>query len=219
MVARRSVQDFPGAKPLGDGEHHNLHFRTSACRQSISPSARGSIPLRITEDDRKRMGKSTTASHPSCRPGSSGSECLCGHGAARRHWPCQLLTEGDGHVPYSRGARGGVSWILTGSGVETVAHARENGRIVFMFCAFNGPPRIVRLHGTCEVLLAGSPEHESLAPLFPVIPWSPRELLWCALGRVSESCGYAVPQSPSYVGDRDTLVRWSDAKGPDGLKR
>ena len=56
---------------------------------------------------------------------------------------------------------------LTGSGIETVAHARENGRIVFMFCAFDGPPKIVRLHGTCEVYVPGSPQYDSLGASFP----------------------------------------------------
>jgi hypothetical protein len=106
---------------------------------------------------------------------------------------------------------------LTGSGVETVAHARENGRIVFMFCAFNGPPKIVRLHGTSDVLLAGSPEYASLAPLFPEYPGR-RAIIRALLVRISESCGYAVPRY-EYVGDRDTLVQWSESKGPDGLRQ
>ena len=56
---------------------------------------------------------------------------------------------------------------LTGSGIETIAHSRENGRIVFMFCAFDGPPNIVRLHGTSEVHLPGTPQYEALSALFP----------------------------------------------------
>src|SRR3954467_1079055 len=56
---------------------------------------------------------------------------------------------------------------LTGSGVETIAHARENGRIVFMFCAFDGSPKIVRLHGSAEAHVVGSPEFDALSPLFP----------------------------------------------------
>ena len=106
---------------------------------------------------------------------------------------------------------------LTGSGIETVAHARENGRIVFMFCAFNGPPKIVRLHGTCEVLLAGSPGYESLAPMFAGYPGQ-RAIVRALLVRISDSCGYGVPKY-EYAGDRDTLVRWSESKGPDGLRQ
>jgi hypothetical protein len=106
---------------------------------------------------------------------------------------------------------------LTGSGVETIAHARENGRIVFMFCAFEGPPKIVRLHGTSEVLLEGMPEYELLRPLFPEYPGR-RAIVRARLVRVSDSCGYAVPRY-DYVAERDTLTRWSEAKGVEGLAR
>jgi hypothetical protein len=55
---------------------------------------------------------------------------------------------------------------LTGSGIETVAHLRENGRIIFTFCAFEGSPKIVRLHGTGEVVTEGVPDFEALRVLF-----------------------------------------------------
>src|ERR1700677_2729577 len=55
----------------------------------------------------------------------------------------------------------------TGSGVETIAHLRENGRIVVMFCAFEGPPRIVRLHGRGRAVLVDSPDFATLASRFP----------------------------------------------------
>lgn len=104
---------------------------------------------------------------------------------------------------------------LTGSGVETIAHTRENGRIVFMFCAFDGPPKIVRLHGLSEVLLPDSADYELLRPMFPVYPGT-RAIIRARLTRVSDSCGYAVPRY-DYIADRDTLIRWSEAKGQDGL--
>ena len=104
---------------------------------------------------------------------------------------------------------------LTGSGVETIAHARENGRIVFMFCAFDGPPKIVRLHGTADALPAGSPGYQLLAPLFPAYR-SARAIVRARVTRVSDSCGYAVPRY-AYTGDRDTLIRWADNKGDAGL--
>jgi Pyridoxamine 5'-phosphate oxidase len=104
---------------------------------------------------------------------------------------------------------------LTGSGIETVAHSRENGRIVFMFCAFEGPPKIVRLHGTSEVYSLGSQEYDSLSSLFPAFIGS-RAIVRARLTRISESCGYAVPQY-RYGGDRNTLIRWSESKGQDGL--
>ena len=104
---------------------------------------------------------------------------------------------------------------LTGSGIETTAHIRENGRIVFMFCAFTGPPKIVRLHGSGEVVPPAEPGFEALRRLFPEIPGT-RSVIRARLNRISDSCGYAVPRY-EYAGERDTLVRWADSKGPDGL--
>ena len=104
---------------------------------------------------------------------------------------------------------------LTGSGVETIAHTRENGRIVFMFCAFDGSPKIVRLHGVSEVLAERTLEYERLRPIFPEYPGR-RAIIRARLTRVSDSCGYAVPRY-DYVADRDTLIRWSEAKGEEGL--
>jgi hypothetical protein len=104
---------------------------------------------------------------------------------------------------------------LTGSGIETVAHARENGRIVLMFCAFAGSPRIVRLHGRAEVLPAGTPEYARLEALFPGYPGR-RGIIRVQVNRSSDSCGYAVPRF-DYAGERDTLLRWSEKKGSDGL--
>lgn len=104
---------------------------------------------------------------------------------------------------------------LTGSGIETVAHLQENGRILFMFCAFTGPPRIVRLHGTGECHATGSPEFARLGGLFPELPGA-RAIIHAQLGHISDSCGFGVPRY-DYVGERDTLVRWAESKGPDGL--
>jgi hypothetical protein len=101
---------------------------------------------------------------------------------------------------------------LTGSGVETVAHLRENGRIVFMFCAFEGAPQIVRLHGTACVAVAGTPEYEELRGQFVEYPGA-RAIVRASLTRISDSCGYAVPRY-DFAEQRDTLVRWTEAKGP-----
>src|SRR5437016_9258320 len=79
---------------------------------------------------------------------------------------------------------------MTGSGIETVAHLRENGRIVFMFCAFAGPPKIVRLHGTGEVLTPGSPDYAKLRALFSDYPGA-RAIVRVRLARIGDSCGYA----------------------------
>jgi hypothetical protein len=106
---------------------------------------------------------------------------------------------------------------LTGSGVETIAHARENGRIVFMFCAFEGPPKIVRLHGRSDVLVPDSPEFQAVAAHLPAY-LGHRAIIRARLTRVSDSCGYGVPRY-DFAGDRDLLMRWSASKGPEGLRQ
>jgi hypothetical protein len=104
---------------------------------------------------------------------------------------------------------------LTGSGIETVAHLQENGRIVVMFCAFEGPPKIVRLHGMGTVIYPGDAEYAHLNANFPIHPGA-RAVIRIALTRVSDSCGYGVPLL-DFARPRDTLDRWTEKKGPDGL--
>ena len=71
---------------------------------------------------------------------------------------------------------------LTGSGIETIAHLQENGRIVLMFCAFAGPPKIVRLHGRGRAIYPGGAEFERLAPQFPPLPVRGRSFTWPSSG-------------------------------------
>jgi len=104
---------------------------------------------------------------------------------------------------------------LTGSGAETIAHLRENGRIVVMFCSFEGPPRIVRLHGQGEAVMPGHPDFPSLSNHFPPNIGT-RAIIRVAVTRVSDSCGFAVPFY-DYRGERDTLDRWAESKGVDQL--
>lgn len=106
---------------------------------------------------------------------------------------------------------------LTGSGVETVAHVRENGRIVMLFCAFEGPPKIVRLHGTAEAFEPSDAEFERLAALFPPRP-STRCVVRVRLDRISDSCGYGVPLY-RYEAERSQLDDWADRKGAAGIAR
>ena len=106
---------------------------------------------------------------------------------------------------------------LTGSGVETISHVKENGRIVLMFCAFEGPPRIVRIHGTGDAIEPHDEEFESLRARFDDYP-GVRSIIRIRASRISDSCGYGVPLY-SYEGERDQLSRWADRKGPDGLER
>jgi hypothetical protein len=103
----------------------------------------------------------------------------------------------------------------TGSGAETAAHLRENGRIVVMFCAFDGKPNIVRLHGHGEVVLPSHPRFAELSALFPPNPGA-RAFVHVQVARISTSCGYAVPTF-DFCADRDILDRWAVAKGEEGL--
>jgi hypothetical protein len=100
---------------------------------------------------------------------------------------------------------------LTGSGVETIAHLQENGRIVFLFCSFDQTPRIVRLHGKGQVYERGTPEFENLVRNFEPRPGM-RSIIRVDVTRISDSCGYGVPRY-QYLGDRDTLVNYWDNKG------
>jgi hypothetical protein len=104
---------------------------------------------------------------------------------------------------------------LTGSGNETSAHLAENGRITFMFCAFAGPPKILRLYGQGRVVLPHSGEWAELAARFPNYP-GVRQIVVADVSRVQTSCGFGVPLM-DYVGQRDTAIRWAEAKGVDGL--
>jgi hypothetical protein len=104
---------------------------------------------------------------------------------------------------------------LTGSGVETISHLQENGRIVIMFCALEGAPKIVRLHGRGAVLRTGDAEFETLRSRWPNYPGA-RAIIRVDVTRVSDSCGYAVPRF-TFAEDRDTPIRWTEQKGPDAL--
>src|SRR5260370_30746 len=81
---------------------------------------------------------------------------------------------------------------FNGSGVETIAHLKENGRIVLMFCAFQGPPDILRLYGSGRVVEAHEPEFAGLTSSFPVFE-SVRSMIVVEVSRVTDSCGYGVP--------------------------
>jgi hypothetical protein len=105
-----------------------------------------------------------------------------------------------------------VAWLdLTGSGAETIAHLRENGRIVIMFCAFDGPPRIVRVHGRASVL---PPTHE-LAARFDPPEHAVRSVIRVEVERIADSCGYGVPLM-RFDGKRTQYDAWVDKKARDG---
>ncbi len=104
---------------------------------------------------------------------------------------------------------------LTGSGIETISHIKENGRILIMFCAFEGAPQIVRVHGKGTVLFNKSDGYEEIAKPFN-FNVGERAIIKIDVERISTSCGYSVPLF-SYIGQRDTLDKWSEKKGHDGL--
>src|SRR3954463_505088 len=92
---------------------------------------------------------------------------------------------------------------LTGSGVETIAHVRENGRITLMFCAFDGPPRIVRVYGRGHVVVPGQDEYADGRRWFGGFA-GVRAIIAVTVDRVADSCGYAVPRM-NLVAERDQL--------------
>ena len=141
----------------------------------------------------------------------------------------------DGHVNVSpKGPIGSLRVLdeqtvayldVVGSGAETIAHLRENGRIVVMLCAFEGPPRIVRLHGRGEVLLPGEPGFAALLDRAgfdePAAPEARRAIIAVTVDRVADSCGYGVPLM-RYEGRRPHQDAWAAKKlrvgGADALR-
>ncbi len=130
----------------------------------------------------------------------------------------------DGHVNVS--PKGGdtfrildehtVAYLdLTGSGVETIAHLAENGRITIMFCAFEGRPKIVRLQGRGDVVRPADDEFDQLVALFPDLP-GVRSVIRIRIDRMASSCGFGVPLM-TFDADRGEMRAWAERKGPDGL--
>ncbi|HEY2672663.1 MAG TPA: pyridoxamine 5'-phosphate oxidase family protein [Rugosimonospora sp.] len=135
----------------------------------------------------------------------------------------------DGHVNVSPKGLAGSLLVLGphrvayldygGSGAETAAHLRDNGRIVLMFCAFEGPPNIVRLHGHGRVRVPGEPAFAALLDAFGGAAPHPglRTIIEVEVSRVSDSCGYSVPLM-TFEGDRDLLPRYWERKTPEQIR-
>lgn len=133
----------------------------------------------------------------------------------------------DGHVNVSpKGGRGTLAVLdplrvayldYTGSGAETIAHLRDNGRITLMWCAFAGPPNIVRVHGTGRAVLPTDPDFDGLLAAFDAPEkHGLRAVIEVTADRVSDSCGFQVPLM-EHVGDRDLLTRWAERKSESDL--
>jgi hypothetical protein len=105
---------------------------------------------------------------------------------------------------------------LTGSGVETIAHLRENGRVCIMLCAFEGPPRIVRLQGRGDVVEPGQADFAGLVARFPTFP-GVRSVIRVACDRIADSCGFGVPLM-RHEDDRSALPEWAERKGEAALE-
>lgn len=105
---------------------------------------------------------------------------------------------------------------MIGSGAETVAHLRENGRIVVMFCAFEGPPRILRLHGRGEVVPAADPRFKELCDRADFeapheVEAARRAVIVVEVERIADACGYGVPLM-AYEGERPHAEAWAEKK-------
>jgi hypothetical protein len=135
----------------------------------------------------------------------------------------------DGHINLSPKGMAGTFAVLdehqvgyldyTGSGAETIAHLRENGRIVVMFCAFDGPPKIVRLHGRGRAVLVDDPEFAALRAHFSKAEtMGQRSIIVVDVERVADSCGYAVP-TLAYVADRNVLDKHHGRRDDNYHKR
>jgi len=109
-----------------------------------------------------------------------------------------------------------IYWLnLTGSGNESAAHVIENQRMTLMFCSFEGKPLILRIYGTATVIGKNDARWPEVSSKFPDMPGS-RQVFILNVESVQTSCGFAVPLY-EYQGNRDTLIKWAETKGDEGL--
>jgi hypothetical protein len=106
---------------------------------------------------------------------------------------------------------------LVGSGAETIAHLRENGRITILFCCFEGSPRLLRLYGRGEAFEPGDEGFEALLPRFPD-QGGVRSIIRVSVTRIADSCGFGVPLY-RYEGQRTQLTAWAERKGEEELRK
>ncbi len=146
--------------------------------------------------------------------------------------PCLTAAGDGGHVNVSpKGyrdtfavlGRRTVAYVdLTGSGAETIAHLRQNGRITIMFCSFAKRPKILRIYGRGRAVLPGDPDWPGLATRFPLNGTAGanrrdrRAIIVVEADRIADSCGYAVPLM-ELTGERDLLARLAEGQSPEEL--
>ena len=132
----------------------------------------------------------------------------------------------DGHVNCSPKGRDTFRVIgptevaymdFAGSGIETVAHVQQNGRICLMFCSFEQKPRIVRLHGKACVLAPSSERYAGIQQRLGGYQLGMRSIVHVECTRIADSCGFGVPLY-DFVGARETLNAWAEKKGADGVR-
>jgi Pyridoxamine 5'-phosphate oxidase len=132
--------------------------------------------------------------------------------------------KGGSNLFHVTGPHGFAYVDLMGSGIETIAHLRENGRIALMFCSFAGAPKIVRLHGQGTAVQQGDERFEELLATFDITDEqrrAVRSVVEVSVTRVADSCGFVVPRM-DYVGERDQLYRYADNRlrkeGPEAVR-
>ena len=144
---------------------------------------------------------------------------------ARQHVFFTATATGEGHINLSPKGMNSLRCIdnktvayldVTGSGNETAAHVLADGRITLMFCSFDTQPLILRLYGHGRVLRPRDPEWPQRLALFEPLPGA-RQIMVIDIESVQTSCGYGVPRF-KLIGERDTLSRWAEKKGPEGLQ-
>lgn len=169
------------------------------CRLAMGKRTVGKLYTEITEDLRAWVGQQrlffvatapTAGGHVNCSP--KGTDSL------------RILNPQE------------VAYLdLTGSGVETIAHLQDNGRIVIMLCAFEGPPKIVRFHGIGQVYALGTAAFDQYLPYFNPMAGA-RAIIHVRVTRISDSCGNGVPLY-DFQGERGIIEKWAEHKGEAGL--
>lgn len=107
----------------------------------------------------------------------------------------------------------------TGSGSETAAHLLLNSRLTIMMCSFDAAPQILRLYGNARSIPRDAEEFRQLihTHFYGVTPTGARQIIFLDINLVQSSCGFGVPFF-DYQGERDTLSKWADKKGEDGVR-